>query len=527
MNSAAGDRSALTHAALDALQRGDWRQAQSAAQAALQTFSGDADAHFALGVALLEQRQMQAAAEHLQHAMQIAPLRTDCAAQCARALSLLQRLPDALAAADIALALAPRDAYSLDTLGVVYSRANAHARAAQVFRRAIELMPKRASYRFNLAASLTFCGEIDAAEAEYEACLALEPHHWRAHSALSQLRRQTPERNHIARLQALLPAAQGQPDALLHLHHALAREHEDLGQYPQAFEHLRTGKAARRSVIAYDSQRDSDLFDALIAALPEPIKEAPGCDSREPIFIVGMPRSGTTLVERVLSSHPQVHSAGELQNFGVALKRASGSASRYLLDADTIARAANLDWAKLGQAYVDSTRPGTGQRARFIDKLPHNFLYLGYIARALPRARLICLRRDPLDTCLSNFRQLFALNTPYFDYAYDLLDTGRYYLGFDRLMAHWQRVLPGRVLEIHYEHMVEQQEATTRQLLEHCGLPWDEACLHFEQNLAPVATASAVQVRAPIYRSALGRWRRYEAQLGELRALLQADASPD
>lgn len=522
MNHAGSDRSGLTRAALDALQRGDWRSAQSAAQAVLQTFPGDANARFALGVALLEQRQVKVAAEHLQHAMQAAPQRADCAAQCARALSLLQRLPEALTAADLALTLAPRDAYSLDTLGVVYSRANAHSRAAKVFRRAIELMPTRASYRFNLAASLTFCGEIAAAEAEYEACLALEPRHWRAHSALSQLRRQTPQRNHIARLQALLPDAQGQPDALLHLHHALAKEHEDLGQYAQAFEHLRTGKSARRAVIAYDPQRDAELFDALIAASPEPIAPASGCDSEEPIFIVGMPRSGTTLVERILSSHPQVHSAGELQNFGVALKRASGSATRHLLDADTIARVANLDWAGLGQAYLDSTRPGTGQRPHFIDKLPHNFLYLGYIARTLPRARLICLRRDPLDTCLSNFRQLFALNTPYFDYAYDLLDTGRYYLGFDRLMAHWQRVLPGRVLEIHYEDIVDNQESATRRLLDHCGLPWDEACMNFEQNQAPVATASAVQVRAPIYRSSIGRWRRYEAQLGELQALLQA-----
>lgn len=522
MNFAAGDRSALTRAALDALQRGDWRSAQSAAYAVLNSFPGDADAHFALGVALLEQRQVKAAAEHLQHAMQAAPQRADCAAQCARALSLLQRLPEALAAADIALALAPRDAYSLDTLGVVYSRANAHARAAKVFRRAIELMPTRASYRFNLAASLTFCGEIAAAEDEYEACLALEPRHWRAHSALAQLRRQTPEHNHIARLHALLPAAQDQPDAVLHLHHALAKEYEDLGQYPQAFAHLRTGKSARRAAIAYDPQRDAALFDALIEAFPAPVAAATGCASEEPIFIVGMPRSGTTLVERILSSHPQVHSAGELQNFGVALKRASGSPTRHLLDADTIAGVANLDWAKLGQAYLASTRPGTGHTPRFIDKLPHNFLYLGYIARALPKARLICLRRDPIDTCLSNFRQLFALNTPYFDYAYDLLDTGRYYLGFDRLMAHWQRVLPGRVMEIHYEAIVEDQEAATRQLLQHCGLPWDPACLHFEQNTAPVATASAVQVRAPIYRSALGRWRRYEAQLGELRALLQA-----
>ncbi|MEL1265386.1 sulfotransferase [Pseudoxanthomonas putridarboris] len=238
--------------------------------------------------------------------------------------------------------------------------------------------------------------------------------------------------------------------------------------------------------------------------------------------MIGMPRTGTTLVERMLSLHPQVHSAGELQNFGVALKRATGSRTRHLLDPDTIARAAELDWERLGQDYIASTRPGTGHTPRFVDKLPHNFLYAGYIARALPHARLVCLRRNPLDTCLSNFRQLFALNTPYFDYANDLLDTGRHFLLFDRLMAHWRDVLPGRVLEVRYEDIVDDPQAQARAVLDFCGLPWDDACLDFQRNPSPVATASAVQVRQPLYRSALDRWKHYEAHLGGLRRLLEA-----
>jgi hypothetical protein len=154
--------------------------------------------------------------------------------------------------------------------------------------------------------------------------------------------------------------------------------------------------------------------------------------------------------------------------------------------------------------------------------MPLNFLYAGFIAAALPQATIVCLRRDPLDTCLSNFRQLFALEYSYYNYAYDLLDTGRYYRQFDRLMAHWQRVLPGRILEVQYERIVADQEGQTRRLLEFCGLPWEDACLSFERNAAPVSTASAVQVREPLYGSAVGRWRRYEAQLGELKALLES-----
>jgi hypothetical protein len=241
-----------------------------------------------------------------------------------------------------------------------------------------------------------------------------------------------------------------------------------------------------------------------------------------PIFVIGMLRSGTTLVERILSCHPQVHTAGELSNFPVAVKRVSGSQTPELIDVDTARHAGQLDWQSAGRQYLEDTRLLTGGKPRFVDKLPQNFLYAGHIARALPNASIICLRRDPMDTCLSNFRQLFSLKSSYCDYSFDLLDTGRYYLLFDQLMAHWQQTMPGRILQIDYEDLVDNQEAVTRRLLAHCKLPWDDACLRFEENELPVSTASAVQVRSPMFRSSLQRWKRYEPQLRELRALLEA-----
>jgi hypothetical protein len=187
---------------------------------------------------------------------------------------------------------------------------------------------------------------------------------------------------------------------------------------------------------------------------------------------------------------------------------------------------ARLDWRRLGDDYIASTRAFTGALPRFTDKLPHNFLYLGYIASALPEAKLICVRRHPLDTCLSNYRQLFAPESPYFDYSYDLLDIGHYYILFDRLMAHWKAAFPDRILEVRYEALVTEQERNSRAIIAHCGLQWDDACLAFEKNATPVSTASAVQVRAPMYTSALGRWRRHESRLGPLRAMLE-DAGID
>jgi hypothetical protein len=343
-----------------------------------------------------------------------------------------------------------------------------------------------------------------------------------AHVTLAQLRRQTPQDNHVERLEHLLQHADEtrDPEASTCLNMALAQEYEDLANYPEAYRHLVHGKAVNASNRGYSSQRDQELFAAIMDSFPTTRSTLDGCPSNEPIFVVGMPRSGTTLVERILSSHSDVQSAGELLNFAMSVKHLSGSRNAALMDADMVVRARDVDLGQLGEMYLASTRPLTGEKPRFIDKLPHNFLYAGYIANALPNARIICLRRDPMDTCLSNFRQLFSEKSPFFDYSFDLLDTGRYYILFDRLMAHWQRVLPSRILEVNYEDLVESQESSSRRLLEFCGLPWRDECLRFETNPAPVATASAVQVRAPMYRSSLKRWKKYGEQLDGLRDLL-------
>jgi hypothetical protein len=229
-----------------------------------------------------------------------------------------------------------------------------------------------------------------------------------------------------------------------------------------------------------------------------------------------MPRTGTTLVERILSSHSQVATAGESQNFGVLLKRACGTTSSQVLDAATLEKSLGVDLQALGRDYLERTRPADQPQLRFVDKMPLNFFYLGHIARALPAASIVVLRRHPLDTGLSNFRQLFATGFSYYDYARDLRDIGRYYAQFDRLIAHWQATLPGRVHEVRYEALVADQLAETERLLAHCRLPWEETCLRFERNERAVATASAVQVRQPLYASSVGRWRRYQRHLQPL-----------
>ena len=509
-----------------ALNRGHWDEAHSLATRLIDRDASDPDPHFFAGVALLEQRRIPAAVDHFKAAIALSPQRPDFHLYLARAWASVQDYAAALeAAGNAASLLPPGDATGLDTLGVVLVQCHAHERAAEAFGKAVQLAPGHPGLRFNLGTALTFLGDLDGAERELEACIGLDPGHWRAHHSLSQLRRQTPESNHIERLSALAQSVTGRVTATTFLNMALAKEYEDLGDVERAFLHCTLGKDAPRELLRYSRAREKALFDALASGFPGPgpVADRQGSDARDPIFIVGMPRTGTTLVDRIVSSHPQVQSAGELHNFPTAWKRALGGQSFGMFNPEHIARAdlGAVDWRKLGDDYVASTRPLTGALPRFTDKLPHNFLYLGAIASALPNASIICVRRHPLDTCLSNFRQLFAPESPYFDYSYDLLDIGHYYLLFDRLMAHWKSVFPGRIHEVRYEALVTGQEANSRALVAHCGLEWDDACLAFEKNTAPVSTASAVQVRAPMYTSALGRWRRYQAQLEPLRAMLE------
>ncbi|MCX7556927.1 sulfotransferase [Xanthomonadaceae bacterium JHOS43] len=508
--------------AFSALERGDFRAAAALAQEALARDSAQPPMHFVAGVAALEQKNPVAAVSHLENVLDFAPLRIPARVHLARAFAMMQRLPEAIAHAEQAQALAPQDPFVQDTAGVIFTDCGQHERALEAFRRAIELAPRHVGVRYNLATAHIAHGNLAEAEEQLEACIGMDPMHWRAHHALSYLRRRSKDDNHVARLEATLQRLQGRVTASLYVGMALAKELEDLGDYAGSFHHLTQAKNGPRQLLRHDPAKDRALFDAL-RGIPLPTAAAAqGCDSDEPIFILGMPRTGTTLVDRILSSHPQVTSAGELHHFASALKRTAGGQAFNLFSPEDLGRVRDLDWAAIGSSYVESTRPLTGKTRHFTDKLPHNFLYAGLIAAALPRARIICVLRDPMDTCLSNFRQLFAPESPYFDYSYDLLHTGEYYIGFRKLMQHWHEVAPGRIFDVWYEDVVNDQEGSTRALLDFCHLEWDPACLAFDRNQAPVVTASSAQVREPLYRSAMQRWKRYGDALEPLQRLLES-----
>ncbi|WP_269716624.1 tetratricopeptide repeat-containing sulfotransferase family protein [Caulobacter sp. NIBR2454] len=488
------------------LAQGAAREAHALCLDALRRDPGVAQAWFLLGIIAAEHGNHGKAAELLEKATALAPAMARAHAHLGRTLVALNRQDLARQAADRAASLSPGDALTLDTIGVVYSRTGFHDRAIGFFERAFTLQPSNASFAYNLASARQFIGDFAGAETAYAAALDLDPGYYKAWSSRVVLTKQTLERNFAAQLEALFDPSANDPDPALHVGHALAKTYEDLGDHPTSLSWLNRAKAAKRRQLAYDGADDVAIF----AAAARTAGKGEGDPSNEPIFVVGLPRTGTTLVDRILSSHPEVTSAGELSNFALIAKRMTGTPSNRVLDAETLKAATSLDMAALGRAYIDSTRPLTTPGGRFVDKMPLNAIYAGLIHRALPNARIVCLRRDPMDSVLSNYRQLFATGFSYYNYAYDLADTARYYVQFDRLVAHWRHTLPtDRFTEVAYEDLIADQEGETRRLLSFCGLNWDERCLAFHENPNPVATASSVQVRSPLHSGSIGRWKRY------------------
>ncbi|WP_395337514.1 sulfotransferase [Novosphingobium sp. BL-8H] len=505
-----------------ALLRGDLPAAAVAAKALVQASPERPEGFFLLGMAAAEARQLAQAIPLIKAAVERGP-DPEHLAQLARLLVLLRREGEAGEAARAALALSPDDALTLDTIGCVLTRLGDHEAAIAPFAAAVTAEPHNAEYRYNLAAASGFTGRVEEARRHYETILAADPGNGRVHYAMAILSRQTAQKNHVPRLEGAL-AVTSDPDHTLRIRYALAKEMEDIGDTAGSYQHLSVANAQQKRALGYDFGQDRAIFDAIEALFGGVLDGGSGSTVGEaPIFVVGMPRTGTTLVDRILSSHPDVEAAGELQAMPLAIKQLSGTSSRRIIDPETVAASGKLDPAAVAEAYLArAAHHRRTEKPRFTDKLPANFLYIGHILRAFPRARIVCLRRHPMDTIWSNYKNLFASQSAYYAYSYDLMDTARYFARFDGLMALWQRLWPGRVLHLSYEALVADFEGQARRLVDYCGLEWNDACLSFHENAAAVATPSAAQVRRPINADGLGKWRAHAAALEPARAWLHA-----
>jgi tetratricopeptide (TPR) repeat protein len=394
------------------------------------------------------------------------------------------------------------------------------------YTKAIELDASNAEHYFNRAAVQRYFGDVAGAEAGFDAAIAIKPDEFEAYSGRANLRTQTRERNHIAQLKEVIARTRS-PAGLIHLHYALSKELEDIGDFDAAFASLKLGADTKRRHMQYSVDTDLQIIAKICEVYGAELFDGhiQGSQNPDPIFILGMPRTGTTLVERILSSHSSVFSAGELNNFSLELIRLVGRAlgPKRPSRLEFVAATAALDFRALGEAYVSTTRPLCDGSPYFIDKLPFNFLYAGLIHLALPRAKIINLQRHSMDTCYAVYKQLFKDAYPF---SYDLDELGQYYIAYHHLMQHWNTVMPGVMHTMRYETLVADIEGESRRLLEYCGLPWEDQCLRFHENTRASTTASALQVRQPIYATSVGKWRHYDRQLEPLRERLE-DAGID
>ncbi|RBP53650.1 tetratricopeptide repeat-containing sulfotransferase family protein [Arenicella xantha] len=465
------------------------------------------------------------ACELFERAARLAPDSAEMHAYHGQALTTLGHQNLAKQAADRAANLISNDPLINDTIGVIYSRTGFHELAIPYFEKAVSLNPEPANFHYNLAASRQFIGDFEGAENAYQATLKRDPNAYRAWSSLISLKRQSSEHNYLEHLKSLFKQYEANADAALHIGHAIAKTLEDLELYSESLDWLHRAKRLKLAN-SHEHTTLETVFAAAQATRPSihnaaQIRPTERSATQAPIFIIGLPRTGTTLVDRILSSHPDVTSAGELNTFPGLIKEATATPSNLVLDAPTMQQANKLDLQAIGQAYLESTQGLVRNGQRIIDKMPLNFFYAGLINQALPDAHIVVLRRGAMDSCLSNYRQLLTVQHSYYHYTYDLNKTANFYRAFDQLMSHWRAHIPSdRFMEIQYENIVFDQENQTRRLLDFCGLDWHEACLRFHENTAPVATASSVQVRQPLYSGSIGRWKKYGDKLDPLKLAL-------
>ncbi|MGO8976140.1 MAG: tetratricopeptide repeat-containing sulfotransferase family protein [Steroidobacteraceae bacterium] len=504
------------------MQAGDWRAADAACRRITERYPSFAAGWYSasrIGTAL---GSPATALEAIDRALSVEPANASYLVLRARCQLALNHRRAALDTADAAARCDSNDPAVWDAIGTLRSYANDQQRALLAYDRAVTLAPQASHFIYNRAAVRRFLGDLDAAEADYDRVIALRPLDYEAYWNRSELRVQTASRNHVRELQALAAGDIANWLGEVQIRFALAKEYEDLGEYAQSFEQLRIGCKMRRDHMKYDVGTDVATVDWIMSAFPTgPTDSAPNAAAEAPIFILGLPRSGTTLVERILSSHSLVSSAGELDCFASAIVDAvrERSGQAQLPRQKLVALSAGIDFSALGVDYMQRARGTFDGDRRFIDKMPLNYLYCGLIRRALPNAKIIHVTRHPMAACYAMYKTLFKRGYPF---SYDLGEIAQYYVAYRRLMQHWHATMPGTIHDIRYEHLVADQRDATRELLMFCGLDWEEACTAFHENPAAATTASASQVRRPLYESSVSQWRHYEAQLADLSSQLRA-----
>ena len=486
---APGDRNAMHNLVLVLLSQKKFDEAMAVANQTLQAFPSSGEALCLAGTIHLEKKSFEAASRFIDQSLAINPDYAEAVVASGRYYFDTQQPQRAIDMLKRAIDLEPRHADAYNLLGCALRETGAFDEAISAFEKSIELAPRNTSAIANLAETKTF---------------------------------RSPDDRHLAVLEGMVAA----PDILsddeaMQVHFALGKAHDELNQFDRAFAHMSAACRIKRLGANYAEGDTLELFERIRAEFTRDIVakfKGAGDPSQLPIFVFGMPRSGTTLIEQIVASHPMVKGAGEVRDVHDALVDLRPRVQGQRPYPEMLNDASAGDLAFFGQSVVRRLARRWPQSLRITDKMPSNFFFLGLLRLALPNARFIHARRNPVDTCLSCYSKQFVGEI---NYTYDLGELGRYYKAYDALMQHWREVLPsGSFLDVQYEDVVGDLEGQAKRILDHCGLAWDPAVLEFHKTERAIKTASAVQIRRPIYKSSIERWKNYETHLEPLLAAL-------
>ncbi len=501
----------LLQRGFNALEAGRVKEAGECARQLLTVKPDLVEGHFLIGLVARQMRDRRTAISALGAVIKLEPDHAAAHAHLAQIFMMAGQPNLGYNALKHAVRHEVGDARVQSLIGNVYFRLGEQDASYKWYSRAASGQPENPKFLVDHANSLVFHGKLEQAETELKKALKIQAGIPQAHWILASVRTAN-TREHIDELKKLASQPELTPQGAAFLYYAMGKELEDLQQWDEAFEAFNRGARARRVVMNFDETAEIEMFQAFEDVYTNDWLEqqAPGLDDPSPIFIVGQPRSGTTLVERVITSHSQVNSAGELQHFAISIRRMADYREPKRHSAELVRRAASLDGAELGRLYFDASKIMRGALPRFVDKMPLNFQYIPLILNALPNAKIIHLVRNPMDACFSSFKQLFADAYPH---SYEQREMARHHSRYLRLMDIWRQRFPGRFFDIAYEDIARDLEPHARAIISYLELPWEDSCLHFDQQDAAVTTASSVQVREPAHTRSIGRWRKYQRQL--------------
>lgn len=455
----------------------------------------------------------------LRRALELAPGFTAARANLATVLYRQNRPAEAIEILDALLDEQPENPSHQNLKAAALGRIGGFEEAIHIYRQVLDQLPDQAKIWMSYGHVLKTVGRLDEGIAAYRRAIGLAPALGEAWWSLANLKTVRLGAADLEAMTAALSAPGLTCEDLFHLHFALGKAHDDTAEPERAFQHYAEGNRLRREMIGYDAEATSHGVDRSIALFTPAFfagRDGWGCPAPDPIFVLGMPRSGSTLLEQILASHAEIEGTMELPDIPALVKRLGGRArkSEESPYPEMLAALGPDELRALGEEYLERARiHRKTDKPFFIDKMPNNWAHVGLIHLILPRARIVDARRHPLDCCFSNFRQHYARGQ---GFSYSLADMGRYYSDYVRLMAHFDLVLPGRVQRVLHERLIDEPELEIRALLEALGLPFDPACLRFHENKRAVRTASSEQVRRPINREGVDQWRAYEAHLGPL-----------